>query len=463
MSKFETIVAPVTPCINSPVAIVRVSGPLSYDLALKICGLSLVPRTATFCSFKNIESEVFDSGIAIFFKSPASFTGEDIVEFHCHGGLGVLDILIQTCLNQDNLENPIRLALPGEFSKRAFLNNKISLLEAESIANTINTSSAQEVLALKNSISKDFEAMLDDLSVMFLNCRAELESRIDFVEDNLGDLQVELLLSDVNKIKSTISNCMLFVENGNNLKSIGKVVLVGATNVGKSSLLNYFSMKDSAIVSSLKGTTRDVIRETINIGNRLQLSISDTAGVRLTTNDVEKEGVRRTWSEIDDANCLLYVCDISSRSVGSELALRQEVVQRIKNKNIQLITVFNKLDKASTTDISDALMNIQGSYFTVSVKSGEGLDDLKEELKNIFSKQHLVNYRECLIVSKRVTIGLGDVFSYVVHALKNINFKRFDLCAEDLKKAHNVLKNIIGKDVSDELLDSIFSKFCIGK
>ena len=463
MSKFETIVAPVTPCINSPVAIVRVSGPLSYDLALKICGLSLVPRTATFCSFKNIDSKVFDSGIAIFFKSPASFTGEDIVEFHCHGGLGVLDILIQTCLNQDNLENPIRLASPGEFSKRAFLNNKISLLEAESIANTINTSSAQEVLALKNSISKDFEVMLDNLSVMFLNCRAELESRIDFVEDNLGDLQVELLLSDVNKIKSTISNCMLFVENGNNLKSIGKVVLVGATNVGKSSLLNYFSMKDSAIVSSLKVTTRDVIRETINIGNRLQLSISDTAGVRLTTNDVEKEGVRRTWSEIDDANCLLYVCDISSRSVGSELALRQEVVQRIKNKNIQLITVFNKLDKASTTDISDALMNIQGSYFTVSVKSGEGLDDLKEELKNIFSKQHLVNYRECLIVSKRVTVGLGDVFSYVVDALKNINFKRFDLCAEDLKKAHNVLKNIIGKDVSDELLDSIFSKFCIGK
>ncbi len=463
MSKFETIVAPVTPCINSPVAIVRVSGPFSYDLALKICGLNLAPRVATFCSFKTSKSRVFDSGIAIFFKSPSSFTGEDIVEFHCHGGLGVLDILIETCLSQNNLTNPVRLALPGEFSKRAFLNNKISLLEAESIASIINSSKAEEVLALKNSVSKDFENMLKDLSAMLLKCRAELEARIDFVEDNLGDIEVELLLKDVKKIKSIVSDCILFTENGNNLKSKGKVVLVGATNAGKSSLLNYLSMKNSAIVSNSKGTTRDVIRETVNIGNQLQICISDTAGVRLTNDDVEKEGVRRTWNEIDDANCLLFVCDLSSKSLTDELELRQEVVNKIKNKNINLITIFNKIDMVNVNDMQSVLFEIEGSYFTVSVKSGEGLDDLKDELKKVFSKQHLLNYRECLIVSKRVNLGLSDVFTSVLDALKNIDFKKFDLCAEDLKKAHSLVKNIIGNDVSDELLDTIFSKFCIGK
>ena len=463
MSKLETIVAPVTPCINSPVAIVRASGPFSYNLASNICGLSLVPRVATLCSFKTNASKVFDSGIAIFFKSPSSFTGEDIVEFHCHGGLGVLDILIETCLNQNNSINPIRLALPGEFSKRAFLNNKISLLEAEAIASIINTSSADEVLALKNSVSSDFESMLIDLSAMMLKCRAELEAKIDFVEDNLGDLEIELLLENVNKIKTIVSNCMLFVENGNNLKSLGKVVIVGATNAGKSSLLNYLSMKESAIVSNSKGTTRDVIRETVNIGDQLQIRISDTAGVRSTNNDVEKEGVRRTWNEINDANCLLYVCDLSSKSRAFELELRKKVIDKIKNKNIHLITIFNKLDKVNANDLRNALSEVEGTYFTISLKSGEGLDDLRDELKKVFSKQHLLNYRECLIVSKRVTLGLSDVFISIVDALKNIKFRKFDLCAEDLKKAHTLVKNIIGNDASDELLDTIFSKFCIGK
>ena len=463
MSKFETIVAPVTPCINSPVAIVRVSGPYSYNLAFKICGLSLVPRAATFCSFKNSESKVFDSGIAIFFKSPSSFTGEDIVEFHCHGGLGVLDILIETCLDQNNVINPIRLALPGEFSKRAFLNNKISLLEAEAIANVINSSSIQEVLALKNSVSNDFEFMLNNLSAMLLNCRAELEARIDFVEDNLGDLEVELLMQNVMEIKSIITKCILFAENGNNLKSLGKVVLIGATNVGKSSLLNYLSMKDSAIVSNTEGTTRDVIRETVNIGNQLQIRVSDTAGVRFTSSDVEREGVRRTWREINDANCLLFLCDLSSKSRASELALRDEVVKRIKNKNVRLITIFNKLDKVNKNDVEDILSNIEGSYFAISVKSGEGMDALRSELRNIFSRQDLVDFRECLIVSKRVTLNLSNILNFVIDALKNIEFRKFDLCAEDLKNAQTMVNSIMGKDVSDDLLETIFSKFCIGK
>ena len=463
MSKFETIIAPITPCINSPVAIVRASGPFSYELAFKICGLNLTPRVATFCSFKTSKLKKFDTGLAIFFKAPSSFTGEDVVEFHCHGGLGVLDVLIQTCLSQNNLDNPIRLALPGEFSKRAFLNDKISLIQAEAIANIINTSSAQEVLALKNSVSNEFEKMLEELSSMLLKCRAELESRIDFVEDNLGDLEVELLLKDVKSIKLTVSNILLFIENGDNLKSLPKVVLAGASNVGKSSLLNFFSMKDSAIVSNTQGTTRDVIRETVNISNQLQVKLSDTAGVRLTVNDVEKEGVNRTWSEIDDANCLLFLCDLSSKSLANELALRDEVVKRIKNKNIHLITVFNKLDMVNEEDVKSTFSNIKGSCFNVSVKTGKGLNELKDELKKVFSKQNLINYRECLIVSKRVSVSLGDVLGYLMEAIKNIDFKQFDLCAEDLKKAHSLVKSIIGSEIPDELLDTIFAKFCIGK
>jgi tRNA modification GTPase len=462
MLKFETIVAPVTPYLNSPVGIVRLSGPSSLTIALKICGSVLVPRVATYSIFSSQDSVEFDRGIVLYFKGPHSFTGEDVIEFQCHGGLGVIDLLIDTCLNFNSPNCLIRLASPGEFSKRAFLNSKINLIEAEAIADIINASTMETVKAINNSLSGRFGSLLDELSDLLLAVRAGLEAKIDFVEDNLGALEVDLLLANVRNVKDKLSNCLAFSRNGNTLQNIGKLVLLGSTNVGKSSLLNSFSLKDSSIVSKYRGTTRDVVREFINVDNT-KIQVSDTAGIRETSNDVEKEGVRRTWLEVEDSSCLLFVCDISSKSIDDDLLFREEVLAKIKNQNKHLITVVNKIDKIKDKESIIKDSKFDNSCFFISAKTGEGLNELKQEISKIFSNHDLVNYSECLVVTKRVELNLKECFLNVDKALDNIFFKKFDLCAEDLKKAHFSIKEIIGEDVSDELLDKIFSTFCIGK
>ncbi len=460
MLKFETIVAPVTPSINSPVGIVRVSGPLSKSLALKICGLDLVPRFATYCPFKTIQGDDFDMGIAIFFKGPNSFTGEDVVEFQCHGGLGVVDLLVKTCLEYKANDGKTRLAEPGEYSKRAYLNDRIDLIEAEAIADMINASTANEVKVINKSLSGNFGVILKEISERILSVRAELEARIDFVEDNLGNIEINLLKKNIDFINSQIANCIDFSKNGKDLLATGKVALIGPSNVGKSSLLNYFSMKDSAIVSNAEGTTRDVIREIVKIENHTKLQFSDTAGIRNSFEEVEKEGIKRSWMEIEKANCLLFICDASSKSLKEELELRDKVSKFVDKKGKTLITVFNKIDKIGSNDFVNELSN-QG--FTTSVKTGKGLCELKNELRKIFTKKNFGNSLDCLIVSERIELNLKDSEKHILEAIKKIKFKQFDLCAEDLKQAHSSIKKIIGFDNSDDLLDKIFSSFCIGK
>ena len=463
MSKFETIVAPVTPCFNSPVGIVRVSGPLSIGVASKICAIDLIPRYASYCVFKTLNSVEFDRGIVIFFKGPNSFTGEDVIEFHCHGGLGVIDILIEACLNYETSNGSIRLAQPGEFSKRAFLNNKINLIEAEAIAEMINASTSDAVKAINNSLSGNFGVMLDRLFDMILSVRAELEAKIDFVEDNLGPIEIKLFFKNLQEIKLLICKCLEFAENGKQLNFIGKIVLLGTTNVGKSSILNFFSMKDSAIVSTYKGTTRDVVREVIKIDDQIKLQICDTAGIRETYDEVEREGVKRAWNEIEDADCLLYVCDITNGFLEEQISIRNKVKNKINRENINFITVFNKIDKLEEDYLEDYANKLQNFDFLISAKTGEGFDCLKKELIKIFSNQKVLNFKESFIVSKRIESNLADSLINIERAISNIHKNQLDLCAEDLKNTHVAIKAITGEDLPDDILDRIFSTFCIGK
>lgn len=463
MSKFDTVVAPLTPSFNSPVGIVRISGPSSVEISSIITGKILIPRYATFCTFKTLDKFEFDRGIAIYFKSPNSFTGEDVVEFQCHGGLGVIDLLIESCLNFKASFGTTRLAAPGEFSKRAFLNNRINLIEAEAIADIICASSTDAVKAINNSLSGKFGSLIRDLSNDVLVVRADLEAKIDFVEDNLGVLEISTILKNVNLIRCSILSCLNFAENGKKISLVPKVALVGPTNVGKSSILNYFSNNDSAIVSDSKGTTRDVIREIIRIDDQLSIQVSDTAGIRDTSESVEAEGVKRSWSEIEAANCLIFISDYSSDSLDQDLILRDEVLNKIKDKNKLLITVFNKVDKIPKSELKSKPKSIKGECFFVSAKSGEGLLELKQKLKSLFSKQDLINHTECLIISKRIEVDLKESLFHINNSLENIKLKQFDLCAEDLKQAHFSIKRIEGREVSDDLLDKIFSSFCIGK
>lgn len=442
----DTIVAIATPPGRGGVGIIRLSGPKSYSIALQINdNKSLKPRLATFCSFYTTATELVDQGLMLYFKAPNSFTGEDVIEIQAHGSPVVLDILVKECINRG-----ARLARPGEFSERSFLNDKIDLTQAEAIADLIQSSSQTAARMAFRTLQGDFSKKINLLNEELIYLRLYVEAAIDFPEeeiDFLNDGKVGGLLQSILQQLETIRNQ---ANQGVILREGMSLVIAGRPNAGKSTLINCLAGRDVAIVTEVAGTTRDVMREHILL-DEIPLHIIDTAGLRESDDVVEKEGIKRAWQELKKADCVLLVMDINDIE---EQCISTEVSAALP-KEIPIITVYNKID---TLDQSP---KIGERSVYLSAKSGDGVDGLKTIIKQIIGYQPNEGH---FLARRRHLNALDEAKKLLLTGKIQLEKHRAgELLAEDLRLAHRILGEITGEFTSDDLLGKIFSSFCIGK
>ncbi|MCX2973667.1 tRNA uridine-5-carboxymethylaminomethyl(34) synthesis GTPase MnmE [Halieaceae bacterium IMCC8485] len=451
----DTIAAIATAPGRGGVGIVRLSGPGALVIGESISGLTLSPRHAYFSKFKNSDGNVLDSGIALYFPGPQSFTGEDVVELHGHGGPVVLDLLIKTCINYG-----ARQARPGEFSERAYLNDKIDLTQAEAIADLINSTTEHAALNASRSLQGVFSQKIDDLVTSVTQLRVYVEAAIDFPEEEIDFIQDGQVNNQLSAIIAQLNAVMHQAKQGSLQQEGMKLVIAGKPNAGKSSLLNALSGQDTAIVTAIEGTTRDVLREHIQIDG-MPLHIVDTAGLRNSADEVEKEGIRRAWNEIESADHILLVVDGSNPEQHSNdpSVIWPEFTEHF-SRNIPVSVIRNKCDLSQHEPSATDSVN----YCTIelSAKTGAGINLLKEHLKTCMGyrqgnetnfsarRRHLLSLEGA---AKALTAGQ--------HQLENAGAG--ELLAEDLRACQNLLGEITGAVSSDQLLGEIFSSFCIGK
>ncbi|AIN47043.1 tRNA uridine-5-carboxymethylaminomethyl(34) synthesis GTPase MnmE [Candidatus Palibaumannia cicadellinicola] len=456
-SSLETIIAYATPNGRGSVGILRVSGSLTTTVALKLLGKLPHQRQAEYLPFYDRDGAMLDKGIALFFPSPHSFTGEDVLELHGHGGPVVLDLLLQRILTLPG----IRIAHPGEFSERAFLNNKIDLVQAEAIADLINASSAQAARAAIYSLQGVFSHLINELIEKLTNLRIHIEAIIDFPDEkeinvySEGKIEVSL-----NELISSLSLIRTEAHQGSILHEGMQVVIIGKPNVGKSSIINALSRREVAIVTAIAGTTRDVLREHINLDG-IPIYIIDTAGLCDTSNDeVERIGIKRAWHEIQQADHILLVVDSTTSSVKQEDIFYQSLIKKLPdNKPITIIR--NKADLTGE-QIGERKVN-QFSLITISALSGDGIDVLREHLKQSIGFS-ISTEHNLFLARRRHLEALKTAMTHLSHGQEKIFCPdKIELLAEDLRLAHKALSEITGKFSSDDLLTMIFSSFCLGK
>jgi tRNA modification GTPase len=437
----DTVAAIATPSGQGGVGIIRVSGPAAKKVAEQVSGLCPAPRYAHYGVFSDKQSSVIDRGLTLFFKKPNSFTGEDVIEFHAHGGPVVLDILLKEILSIG-----VRPARAGEFTERAFLNDKIDLAQAEAIADLIAADSEQAARAAMRSMQGEFSAVIHQLVEELIQLRIHVESALDFPEEEIDFLADDAIANKLAAVKQKLGEVKTSAQQGRLLKEGMTVVIAGKPNAGKSSLLNQLAGQESAIVTEIPGTTRDVLREHIQIDG-LPLHVIDTAGLRDSEDVVEQEGVKRARQMIEHADRILYVHDTQD----SEQDMRNTLPA-----NIGITTIYNKID---TSGISP---QIKKDEIYLSAKTGEGIDLLKQHLKDCMGYQQKNEGQ--FIARRRHLDAIGSAEQHLELADKNLHqTKAGELLAEELRLAQEALSSITGEFSSDDLLGRIFSDFCIGK
>lgn len=458
----DTIVAIATPIGKGGVGIVRVSGAKASDCATKIIGHTPKARYAEYVAFKDHNNNVIDRGIALYFEGPNSFTGEDVIEFQAHGGPVVLDLLMKELLKIEGL----RIAEPGEFSKRAFFNDKIDLAQAEAIADLIDANTEQAARSAINSLEGKFSSLINDLVENLINIRAFIEASIDFSDEHDIDFLSEgKILEKIQDLNTKLSTIKKQAQNGSTLQEGIKLVIIGKPNAGKSSLLNQFSGKDSAIVTSIAGTTRDVLRENIQIEG-IPIHVVDTAGLRETDNTIEQIGIERAWNEINNADLIILMID-STVALKENEAFYHEIIDQIPSK-VALTIALNKIDQHHENYQNNlAFFNTQAqgkslTVISISAKVGTGIDELKEHIKKVvgFTSSTEGNF----IARRRHIDAIEKAQVHIDQAIVQLEeYNASELVAEELKMAQDYLNLITGKFTSDDLLGKIFSSFCIGK
>lgn len=448
-----TIVAIATPPGRGGVGVIRISGVNVKNIAINLLGKITTPRYASYLPFYDQNNLIIDHGIALFFPAPHSFTGEDILELHGHGGPIVLDGLLQRIVQLG-----ARLARPGEFSERAFLNGKIDLTQAEAIADLINCSSQQAAHAAINSLQGKFSQHIKQLLDELIHLRMYVEASIDFSEEEINFLNDGKVINNLNKIIYTIEQTITSAQQGHLLQEGISIVIIGRPNAGKSSLLNQLAGRDTAIVTDIPGTTRDVLHEYIHIDG-MPLHIIDTAGLRDSPDLIEQEGIRRAWKEVNNAHQILLVID--NQEATTEQSLKEQINNLLPVAiSKPVIVIWNKVD----------LLKQQAEQFTfenyiiirLSAKTGEGIDILRKQLTK--SAGYQAQTEGIFLARRRHLDALDETHQRLLAGKQQLEcYQALELLAEELMLAQRALGEITGEFSNEELLGKIFASFCIGK
>ncbi|WKJ91223.1 tRNA uridine-5-carboxymethylaminomethyl(34) synthesis GTPase MnmE [Methylomonas montana] len=442
----DTIAAIATPPGNGGVGIIRISGPAAPGIAENLTGKILPkPRYAQFSNFLDADGYVIDSGLLLYFAAPASFTGEQVLELQGHGGSVVLDMLLRRVL-----ELGARLANPGEFSQRAFLNNKIDLAQAEAIADLISSGTEQAVRSAQQSMQGVFSEQINELIDELIELRVFIEAAIDFVDEEIDFLGDGVVAGRIQRLQAKLAEICKTAQQGRLLHDGMTVVLAGKPNAGKSSLLNALAGHDAAIVTDIAGTTRDVLRERIQLDG-MPLHVIDTAGLHDSDNPVEQEGIRRARQEIAKADQILLLID----STDTDSASLDDSLPA----NIAITKVFNKIDLVGGQ--ARAAQTPQGTEIHLSIKHRLGLDLLRQHLKQ--SMGFTESADNVFVARTRHIQALQQAAQAVDSAAEQLRHQAHELVAEELRQAQTSLSAITGEFTSDDLLGEIFSNFCIGK
>ncbi|MDQ5770923.1 tRNA uridine-5-carboxymethylaminomethyl(34) synthesis GTPase MnmE [Thiothrix subterranea] len=441
----DTIAAVATPPGRGGVGIIRLSGKRVPELAVAILGSLPSPRKAVHRLFKAVDGTALDDGIALYFPAPHSFTGEDVLELQGHGGTVVLDMLLKRCV-----ELGARLARPGEFSERAFLNDKLDLAQAEAIADLIDSGSEQAARSALRSLQGEFSTAVNVLLTGLIELRVYVEAALDFPDEEIDFLADVAVTNRLESIKQQLHTIFLKARQGSLLRDGMHLVIVGRPNAGKSSLLNALAGQETAIVTEIAGTTRDVLRERINLDG-MPLHIVDTAGLRESDDPVEKIGIERAWAEIAKADLILLLVD-DTRHDEPENA---DILARLP-PHLPRITVHNKVD------LSGKLPGKQGEHLYISAKQSLGIDALRAELKTRMGYQG--EAEGTFMARRRHLQALETTQAAVERAEFQLReFNAGELMAEELRTAQDALGQITGRFTPNDLLGEIFSSFCIGK
>lgn len=450
----DTIVAIATPPGRGGIGVIRISGSLVRHIAVEILGFEPKHRHAHFAKFLDADRQVLDEGIALFFPSPASFTGEDILEIQAHGGPVILDMLLHRLLSLGT-----RLANPGEFSERAFLNDKIDLSQAEAIADLIDSTSQQAARGAVKSLQGEFSVLINDLVETLTKLRMQIEAAIDFPEDDIDFPAEGRIKKQLYRIEARLELVLQQANQGALLREGMQVVLAGKPNSGKSSLFNRLSGNDSAIVTAQEGTTRDPLREVIHLDG-MPVHLVDTAGLRESSDEIEEEGVRRAWLEIAMADRVLLLVDASlSREIEPAVIFPEFVQQLSSMSNITVIR--NKIDLVDEM-VGEQIVDASCPVINLSAKTGKGVAALRQHLKTCMGFNAELEGK--FIARRRhleaLQLAAKHLSSGKIQYLQN---GAIELLAEDLRLSQQALAEITGDFSSDDLLGRIFADFCIGK
>ena len=445
INKVETICAIASAIGQSGIGIVRVSGPLAKSTSKKILQADLKPRYAYYGAFYD-QNNVIDKGVAIFFPGPNSYTGEDVVEFQGHGGTSVLRKILEITMSSG-----VRLAEPGEFSKRAFLNGKMDLIQAEAIQDLIQSNSEESALSAVRSLTGEFSIKINQVLSELISLRVFIEATIDFSDDEIDFIESHEVSNKLHTLKESLLDIQQTANQGAILRDGIHVAIAGKPNAGKSSLLNMLTKESSAIVTDIAGTTRDVLKETIHIDG-MPIHIIDTAGLHDSDDVVEQEGIRRAHNEINNADIILLVFD--SRDSKANLSILPDSV-----KNKPKILVRNKIDLAGHKSSVKKVGNI--TEISISAKNGDGIDTLRESLSEFAGLNSGIE--GVFVARKRHLDAIEETLEFINSASSQLNSGSSELVAEDLRQAGMKLGQITGEFSSDDLLGEIFSSFCIGK
>lgn len=447
MTESDIIAAISTAPGRGGIGVVRISGPSLGTLIAGILSRSLSPRRATLAEFVDAQGSPIDQGVALYFPAPRSYTGEDVLELQGHGGPVVLQLLLKRCL-----ELGARPAQPGEFTRRAFLNEKLDLAQAESVADLIDASTAEAARSSMRSLRGAFSQRIDELSEGLIELRARVEAALDFPDEDIELIQQAQGAEQLERLQGRLQEVLSASQQGSLLREGLRVVLAGQPNVGKSSLLNRLAGEELAIVTDIPGTTRDAIRQSVSIEG-IPVHVIDTAGLRPSTDPVEKLGIARTWAAIRQADVVVLLVDATRGITGTDT----EIVQSLPLE-LPRLTVMNKIDlmsRAASVERSNG-----GRTIWLSAKSGAGVDLLRRTLLEAAGWQG------------RAGEGLFMARERHIHALQRAQkhleqaageTSKLELFAEELRLAQQALATITGEFTPDDLLGQIFQRFCIGK